>query len=42
MFVDPHFVTLSSAFGYSAAGLAADVRVTARLGNEWLESVWRV
>ncbi len=40
-FVVPTLVTLSSAFGNSAADLAADPRVSARLSTEWLESLRR-
>ncbi len=40
-FVVPTLVTLSSAFGNSAAALAADERVKARLSKRWLASLGR-
>ena len=40
-FVIPTLVTISSALGNSAATLAADERVKARLSQEWLESLAR-
>lgn len=40
-FVIPTLVTLSTAFGNSAADLAADPRVSARLSTEWLGSLRR-
>lgn len=41
VFVVPTLVTLSSAFGNSAAWLAADPRVRARLSQPWLDSLGR-
>jgi imidazolonepropionase-like amidohydrolase len=40
-FVTPTLVTLSTAFGNSAAALAADKRVSSRLGRKWLDSLSR-
>jgi imidazolonepropionase-like amidohydrolase len=40
-FVVPTLVTLSTAFGHSAAALAADERVRARLSDKWLASLAR-
>ncbi len=40
-FVTPTLVTLSSAFGNSAATLAADERVRSRLSKKWLDSLGR-
>jgi imidazolonepropionase-like amidohydrolase len=40
-FVIPTLVTLSSAFGNSAAELAADKRVSSRLSRKWLNSLSR-
>jgi imidazolonepropionase-like amidohydrolase len=40
-FVTPTLVTLSTAFGNSAAALAADKRVSSRLGRKWLDSLRR-
>jgi imidazolonepropionase-like amidohydrolase len=40
-FVTPTLVTLSTAFGNSAATLAADKRVSSRLGRKWLDSLSR-
>ena len=40
-FVIPTLVTLSTAFGHSAAALAADERVRSRLGGKWLASLAR-
>jgi len=40
-FVTPTLVTLSSAFGNSAAAIAADERVRARLSDKWLDSLSR-
>jgi imidazolonepropionase-like amidohydrolase len=40
-FVTPTLVTLSTAFGQSAATLAADERVRARLSKRWLDSLSR-
>ncbi len=40
-FVTPTLVTLSTAFGNSAATLAADERVRARLSRRWLDSLSR-
>jgi len=40
-FVVPTLVTLSTAFGNSAADLAADPRVSFRLSPEWLDSLRR-
>jgi len=40
-FVVPTLVTLSTAFGHSAADLAADPRVHVRLSQEWLNSLAR-
>jgi imidazolonepropionase-like amidohydrolase len=40
-FVVPTLVTLSSAFGHSAAALAADGRVSSRLSKDWLDSLSR-
>jgi len=40
-FVTPTLVTLSTAFGNSAAALAADNRVSSKLGRKWLESLSR-
>jgi imidazolonepropionase-like amidohydrolase len=40
-FVIPTLVTLSTAFGNSAADLAADPRVRDRLSQEWLDSLKR-
>ncbi len=40
-FVVPTLVTLSSAFGTSAAELAADPRVRTRLDQQWLDSLSR-
>jgi imidazolonepropionase-like amidohydrolase len=40
-FVIPTLVTLSTAFGNNAAGLAADPRVRSRLSPQWLESLGR-
>jgi imidazolonepropionase-like amidohydrolase len=40
-FVTPTLVTLSSAFGNSAATIAADERVRSRLSNKWLDSLSR-
>jgi imidazolonepropionase-like amidohydrolase len=40
-FVTPTLVTLSSAFGNSAAELAADKRVSSRLSKKWLTSLSR-
>lgn len=40
-FVIPTLVTLSTAFGNSAARLAADPRVRARLSQEWLDALER-
>ena len=40
-FVIPTLVTLSSAFGNSAAALAADERVRSRLRKKWLDSLSR-
>ena len=40
-FVTPTLVTLSTAFGNSAAWLAADERVRARLSTRWLDSLSR-
>ncbi|GHV02755.1 imidazolonepropionase [Campylobacterota bacterium] len=39
VFVIPTLVTLSTAFGNDAAWLAADERVSSRLGKEWLDSL---
>ena len=40
-FVTPTLVTLSTAFGNSAAALAADKRVSSRLDKKWLDSLSR-
>ena len=40
-FVTPTLVTLSTAFGNSAAGLATDKRVSSRLNKKWLNSLSR-
>jgi imidazolonepropionase-like amidohydrolase len=40
-FVTPTLVTLSTAFGNSAAELAADKRVSSRLSKKWLNSLSR-
>jgi imidazolonepropionase-like amidohydrolase len=40
-FIIPTLVTLSTAFGNSAATLAADKRVSARLSKKWLDSLAR-
>ena len=40
-FVTPTLVTLSTAFGNSAAALAADKRVSSRLSKKWLDSLSR-
>ena len=40
-FVIPTLVTLSTAFGNSAATLAADERVSVRLSKQWLDSLSR-
>ena len=40
-FVIPTLVTLSTAFGNSAAELATDKRVSSRLGKKWLNSLSR-
>ena len=40
-FVIPTLVTISSAFGNSAAELAADKRVSSRLSKKWLDSLSR-
>ena len=40
-FVIPTLVTLSSAFGNSAAALAADKRVSTKLSKKWLDSLSR-
>jgi imidazolonepropionase-like amidohydrolase len=40
-FVIPTLVTISSAFGNSAAELAADKRVSSRLSKKWLKSLSR-
>lgn len=40
-FVIPTLVTLSTAFGNSAAALAADKRVSSRLSKKWLDSLSR-
>jgi hypothetical protein len=40
-FVTPTLVTLSTAFGNSAAALAADYRVSSRLSKKWLDSLCR-
>jgi imidazolonepropionase-like amidohydrolase len=40
-FVTPTLVTLSTAFGNSAAALAADKRVSSRLSRKWLDSLSR-
>jgi len=40
-FVIPTLVTLSTAFGNSAATLAADKRVSVRLSKQWLDSLSR-
>jgi imidazolonepropionase-like amidohydrolase len=40
-FVIPTLVTLSTAFGTSAAALAADKRVSSRLSKKWLDSLSR-
>jgi len=40
-FVTPTLVTLSTAFGNSAAALAADERVRSRLSKKWLDSLSR-
>ena len=40
-FVIPTLVTLSTAFGNSAAALAADPRVRSRLSRKWLDSLGR-
>ena len=41
LFVTPTLVTLSTAFGNSAAALAADKRVRSRLSRKWLGSLSR-
>ena len=41
VFVIPTLVTLSTAFGNSAAALASDERVSSRLDKKWLESLSR-
>ena len=38
-FVTPTLVTLSTAFGNSAAALAADKRVSSRLSKKWIDSL---
>jgi len=40
-FIIPTLVTLSTAFGNSAAKLAADERVSSRLSKKWLDSLTR-
>jgi imidazolonepropionase-like amidohydrolase len=40
-FVVPTLVTISTAFGNSAAALAADKRVSSRLSKKWLDSLSR-
>jgi imidazolonepropionase-like amidohydrolase len=40
-FVTPTLVTLSAAFGNSAAALAADKRVSSKLSKKWLDSLSR-
>ncbi|MGA2546702.1 MAG: amidohydrolase family protein [Rectinemataceae bacterium] len=40
-FVIPTLVTLSTAFGHSAAALAADKRVSSKLSKKWLDSLSR-
>ncbi len=40
-FVTPTLVTLSTAFGNSAAALAADKRVSSKLSRKWLDSLSR-
>ena len=41
-FVTPTLVTLSTAFGNSAAGLAKDKRVSSKLSKKWLNSLSRI
>ena len=40
-FVTPTLVTLSTAFGNSASGLASDERVRSRLSRKWIDSLSR-
>jgi imidazolonepropionase-like amidohydrolase len=41
-FISPTLVTLSTAFGNSAAGLAKDKRVSSKLSKKWLNSLSRI
>ncbi|MGD0755066.1 MAG: amidohydrolase family protein [Bacteroidales bacterium] len=41
-FITPTLVTLSTAFGNSAAGLAKDKRVSSKLSKKWLNSLSRI